>query len=122
MGFERAFVQEAIEQPTGSTVEWPNTINPTEATILGTTPVLIAVNRPGLNRRKFIIENDGTSPVIFAMGGTTVLTSSRKLGVLNPGDAYIDDYPAHQGEWSAALPSGGLPPGALNIFEGLVII
>lgn len=122
MGFYRAFVQEQITVATGSTVEYPNALNATQASILGTSPVLIAIDRPGLNRRKLVIENDGSSPVIFSYGGTTVLSPTLKTGILNPGDAYIDDHPVFQGPFSAALPAGNLPPGALNVFEAIVII
>lgn len=120
MGFERAFIQQPIEQATGSTVEWPNSSTISEATLLGTAPVLIAVDRPGLNRRKLIIENDGATPIIFNLGGTTTLSTSRRTGILNPGDSYIDDYPIWQGPVSAALTTAGT--GTANITEAIVII
>lgn len=123
MGFNRVIQEQVTVVATGSTVTWPNTMLPTEATVLGTTPVLIAIDRTAtMNRKKFMVENDGSSPVIFSYGGTTVLSPNLKTGVLYPGDAYIDDHPVSQGPWSAALPSGTLPPGRLNIYEGITII
>jgi hypothetical protein len=127
MGLVRSFTQ-TVNQVSGSTVNWPNASTISEAVILGTTPVLIAINRPGLNRRKMIIDNVGSSPVIFGFGGTSApLTSMKRTGILNPGDGnvgdlYIDDFPIYQGEIVAALPNTGLPPGRLSVTEGLVII
>jgi hypothetical protein len=123
MGLHRAFVQQELQQSTGSTVHWPNSGFIAEGTILGTAPVLIAVDRPGLNRRKLIIENDGSSPVLFALGGTTTLLApTKRTGILYSGDTYIDDFPIWQGQVSAALPSGGLPPGSVNVTEGVVLL
>jgi hypothetical protein len=97
MGLARAVTQHIISTP--SAPQFPNSATISEAVLIGTTPVLIAINRPLQNRRGFAIENDGSVPMIFGYG-TAVSVATRTV-ILNPTDYFSDDW-YYQGPVTAA--------------------
>jgi hypothetical protein len=114
MGLSRAFTQAATATALVAANQFPNNATITDAT-LGTTPSIILPARPNLNRRGLVIENDSSSPMIFAFG--TTVSFSQRTALLFSNDVY-EDLSGWQGAVAAASVGGS---GAANFTEMVFI-
>jgi len=113
MTLVRAFTQ--ITTPsTVPTNQYPNSATITDLA-LTTTPVVALPARSANNRRGFLIENDGSSSMIFGYGSTVSVAS--RTALLFPNDFY-EDTSGWQGPVAVASVT---TPGAANITEMVYI-
>jgi hypothetical protein len=115
MGLSRAFTQVTPTTGVTPTNQYPNSASITDLTNLTASPVVPLPARTANNRRGFLIENDGTTSVLFAYG-TTVSVSVR-TGLLFPND-FFEDITGYQGPVAFASIGNG---GAANITETVLI-
>ena len=114
MGLHRAFTQQAAPPQTVAINQFPNNATITDVA-LTTTPSVPLPARPTNNRRGFLVENDGTVPVIFGYGSTVSIAA--RTALLFPSDFY-EDLTGWQGPVAVASVGGN---GAVNITEMVYI-
>jgi len=113
MGLSRAFTQQPTTQNSVAANQYPNSATITDMVNMTATPIVVPA-RAG-NRRGMIIENDGTTPVIF--GYNTTVNSSNRTALLFPNDVW-EDLSGWQGPVSIASTANG---GAANFTEMVFI-
>jgi hypothetical protein len=116
MGLSRAFTQQSTPTSSVAANQYPNSSTVVDMTNLSTTPSIALTTRPLNNRRGFVVENDGTLPVIFANGSTVSL--SARTALLFPNDVW-EDLSGWQGQVTVAAVGSGA--GAANITEMVYI-
>jgi hypothetical protein len=109
MGLSRAFTQQPMQPTLVAVNQFPNTSTISDLQLMPAPSIPISA-RPG-NRRGLLFDNDGTLPVIFALGTTVSVT--QRTGILFPNDFY-EDLTGWQGPVAVASVGGA---GACNITE-----
>jgi len=104
MGLSRAFTQAAASVPVVATNQFPNQATITDLSLTPTPSVSLPA-RPTGNRRGFIVENDGTVPVIYAYGSTVSVAA--RTALLFPNDVWTDDSGWQGPVAFASVGSGG---------------
>ena len=110
MGLTRAFTQAP-----SSTIQFPGSAPSLTDVALTTSSAVILPARTDNRRRGFILENDGTVPLVFAYG-TTVSVATR-TAQLFPNDVWDDTI-----NWQGAVAAASVgSAGTVNLTELTII-